>query len=59
MKQEDLTQVSKDVYTSTIVVSYDPLSTISTTSSVMKTTENKQDDPEPAKERKKPNGIIL
>jgi len=46
MKEEDLKKASKNVYTSTIVVSHGPLSPTPSISSAMKTTENKQDDPE-------------
>lgn len=50
MKQEDLEKAWKNVCISTIVVSHGPLSPISSISSAMKTTENKQDDPKPPSE---------
>jgi len=50
MKEEDLKKASKNVCTSTIVVFHGPLSPIPSISSAMKTTENKQDDPDPANE---------
>jgi hypothetical protein len=50
MKQEDLQKASKNIYTSTIVVSHGPVSPTSNISSAMKTTENKQGEPKPANE---------
>lgn len=50
MKQQDLKKASKNVYTSTIVVSHGHLSPTPSISSAMKTTEKKQDDPEVANE---------
>jgi hypothetical protein len=50
MKTADFKNTSKNVCTSTIVVSHGPLSPTPSTSSAMKITENKQEDPEPADE---------